>query len=91
MFQFAQAIKIKSIERTKGMLRLRFVAGGRVFAAMGRYLAGEAALNKVCRHTLPALRLLFSLVHIAGSTEHEPSHCLTNCSTSAVCFHAGMA
>lgn len=42
-----QAIKIKSIEKTKGMLRLRFIAGGRVFAAMGRYLAEEAALNKV--------------------------------------------
>ncbi|CAL5220041.1 g1988 [Coccomyxa viridis] len=41
-----QAIKIKSIEKTKGMLRLRFIAGGRVFAAMGRYLAEEAALNK---------------------------------------------
>ena len=46
-YGIAQAIKIKSIESTKGMLRLRFIAGGRVFAAMGRYLAEEAALNKV--------------------------------------------
>lgn len=29
------------------MVRLRFIAGGRVFAAMGRYLAEEAELNKV--------------------------------------------
>ena len=35
------------------MLRLRFIAGGRVFGAMGRYLAEEAALNKVkCSHAL---------------------------------------
>ena len=41
-----QAIKIKSLERTKGMVRLRFIAGGRVFAAMGRFLAQEGDLNK---------------------------------------------
>ena len=41
-----QAIKIKSLERTKGMVRLRFIAGGRVTAAMGRFLAQEGDLNK---------------------------------------------
>lgn len=51
--QPAQAIKIKSLEKTKGMVRLRFIAGGRIFAAMRRYLTEEAALNKVseqCTH-----------------------------------------
>ena len=41
-----QAIKIKSLERTKGMVRLRFIAGGRVTAAMGRFLTQEGDLNK---------------------------------------------
>ena len=41
-----QAIKIKSLERTKGMVRLRFIAGGRVTAAMGRFLTHEGDLNK---------------------------------------------
>ena len=41
-----QAIKIKSLERMKGMVRLRFIAGGRVTAAMGRFLAQEGDLNK---------------------------------------------
>ena len=41
-----QALKIKSLERTKGMVRLRFVAGGRVLSAMSRFLLEEASLNK---------------------------------------------
>lgn len=41
-----QAIKIKSLERTKGMVRLRFVAGGRLLSAMSCFLLEEASLNK---------------------------------------------
>ncbi|CAK0770566.1 hypothetical protein CVIRNUC_003780 [Coccomyxa viridis] len=51
-----QAIKIKSLERTKGMVRLRFIAGGRVFAAMGRFLAQEGDLNKALGCGLPGWR-----------------------------------
>lgn len=48
------------------MLRLRFIAGGRVFAAMGRYLAEEAALNKVYRHTHLASTLM-STTHLCNA------------------------
>lgn len=41
-----QAIKITSLERTKGMVRLHFVAGGRLISAMSRFLLEEASLNK---------------------------------------------
>ena len=34
------------------MVRLRFVAGGRVTAAMGRHLAAEADLNKASAQAL---------------------------------------
>ncbi len=60
------------------MLRLRFIAGGRVFAAMGRYLAEEAALNKV--HLSPVtlhscLRALFTALSCMQSqSAHDAAH-----------------
>jgi lipase chaperone LimK len=42
-----QVIKLLGQERAKGMARLRFQAGGRVLATLGRMLTAEAGLNKV--------------------------------------------
>lgn len=43
----SQVIKLLGQERAKGMARLRFQAGGRVLATLGRMLTVEAGLNKV--------------------------------------------
>lgn len=42
-----QALKLVGVEKTKGMVRLRFLAGDRVIAALGHSLLQESMLNKV--------------------------------------------
>ncbi|KAK9817056.1 hypothetical protein WJX72_008928 [[Myrmecia] bisecta] len=41
-----QVLKLVGLERTKGCVRLKFLAGSRVIAALGRMLARETVLNK---------------------------------------------
>ena len=42
-----QVLKIVGLEKSRGLARLRFMAGGRVINALGTSLKREAALNKV--------------------------------------------
>ena len=45
-------LKVAGVERQRGHVVLRFMAGDRVLAALGRALVREAAFNKVDLHNL---------------------------------------
>ena len=63
-----QLIKVAGVERTRGLVRVRFVSGGRAVAAMGRCLTREVAIT--ARLTAPPaehVKAVEALVKVHGT------------------------